>query len=754
MAFSKKAYNLKAIEKARISPLEELYILVGGGVWAFYRGNPKDKATDGEGVGWQLLADATDADNPNRYKALPVLFDMRNMQELGQYALIPAAHQVASLIDTDGYFSLKAGNVRHHDKELTALCLHLAKTTAVETLYLRSSVGEVLEDLSGFIQRLRDDENQAITQAIEQEIELTLAPTVKNHQPYTEIRTENGIAGLFRVNPKLDKDTGELTEKCEWLADCVDVVGVGISSEEYFSMLSFKTQGKIDRTLIAMPWADIGERAGWQLLKQKGVRITNNQRLKPHLADYLQDTQNKPIYDVVNETGWQADFKAYILPNGEVLGNPQRGVFFNSKSSTTAGYNERGGLSDWQREIGQYCEGNHSMMLGVACALAAPLIALIGAESFGVHLFGKSSAGKTTIANIASSIYGEPDTIRLSWNGTSLGLINEAAARNDGFIPLDEIGQGASKKHVEQTAYALFNGVGKIQGAKDGGNRELNRWRILAFSTGEQDLELYLKQDNIRTNAGQLVRLLNIPITQATQFYSFANGKAHADHLNAMAKRYYGTMGKAWINWLLENQTAVVDAYHRYADQWQAMLPQDASPQVKRVAGRFAILETALQLASPLTQWKTESNQTALLHSFHEWLNEYGLHSREEKQIIEQVNGWILRNGARFIEYPFNPNDKEPLNAAGYRQLSDSQNDKESDKYWVFPQVYLEDVIKGFNEKQANEILANAGMLETGKDKKYHWRKRLPRGIAGNKTIRCYVLAVLDESEESETEQE
>lgn len=73
------------------------------------------------------------------------------------------------------------------------------------------------------------------------------------------------------------------------------------------------------------------------------------------------------------------------------------------------------------------------MMLGVVCALAAPLIGLIGAESFGVHLFGKSSAGKTTIANIASSIYGEPDLIRLSWNGTSLGLINEAAARNDGF---------------------------------------------------------------------------------------------------------------------------------------------------------------------------------------------------------------------------------------------------------------------------------------------------------------------------------
>lgn len=145
------------------------------------------------------------------------------------------------------------------------------------------------------------------------------------------------------------------------------------------------------------------------------------------------------------------------------------------------------------------------------------------------------------------------------------------------------------------------------------------------------------------------------------------------------------------------------------------MLPNDASSQVKRVAGRFAILETALQLAAHLTGWETSENKTALLHGFNEWINEYGLHSREEKQIIEQVNGWLLRNGARFLDFPFNPNQKEPNDTAGYRQLSDSKELQESEKYWVFPQVYVQDVIKGFNEKQANEILLGAGMLIQGK---------------------------------------
>ena len=217
-----------------------------------------------------------------------------------------------------------------------------------------------------------------------------------------------------------------------------------------------------------------------------------------------------------------------------------------------------------------------------------------------------------------------------------------------------------------------------------------------------------------------------------------------------MTRRYYGTMGRAWIEWLLENKSAVAVEYGRLSEQWQAMLPNDASSQVKRVAGRFAILETALQLATHLTGWETSENKTALLHEFNEWINEYGLHSREEKQIIEQVNGWLLRNGARFLDFPFNPNQKEPNDTAGYRQLADSKEQQDSDKYWVFPQVYIQDVIKGFNEKQANEILLGAGMLIQGKERGRKYLNRLPKTISGGKTIRCYVLEILNEDEESE----
>ncbi|WP_420354233.1 hypothetical protein [Rodentibacter pneumotropicus] len=219
-----------------------------------------------------------------------VVVDAEILEQVEEYRLAPKNAQSIRLIQANNGQSFQA-------ETMERIYLHLARTTTAESVIYCNEAGELLENVSQYLQRLRKGETY------HGEIQLICESTRDNHQPYTEKRKENGIEGLFRVIPKLDKDTGEMVDKCEWLADCVDVVGVGISESDYFSMLSFQAQGKTEPTLIALPWAEIGERVGWQLLKQKGVRLTNSQRLKPHLADYLQDTQDKPIYQIVNETG-------------------------------------------------------------------------------------------------------------------------------------------------------------------------------------------------------------------------------------------------------------------------------------------------------------------------------------------------------------------------------------------------------------------------------------------------------------------
>lgn len=171
------------------------------------------------------------------------------------------------------------------------------------------------------------------------------------------------------------------------------------------------------------------------------MNVTTKNSLRAILADWLQRSAVHEIWHIAHATGWQCG--AYIMPDGEIIGQPDRPVLFNGRSSAAAGYTVKGTAEGWRHSIARLVDGNYSMMTGIAAALAAPLIGLSGSDGFGIHFYEQSSAGKTTAANVSTSLYGNPDLLRLTWYGTALGLANEAAAHNDGLMPLDEVGQGA-----------------------------------------------------------------------------------------------------------------------------------------------------------------------------------------------------------------------------------------------------------------------------------------------------------------------
>lgn len=120
-------------------------------------------------------------------------------------------------------------------------------------------------------------------------------------------------------------------------------------------------------------------------------------------------------------------------------------------------------------------------------------------------MYGNSRDGKTTAAKVGLSVWSKHDDSLMTWQGTKLGFNNTATARNDGLLVLDEISQ-ATPKVVSDTVYSVMNGINKAQGAKDGGNRAVSRWRVLVLSTGELSPENMLG-NQAEWNAGQAVRL-------------------------------------------------------------------------------------------------------------------------------------------------------------------------------------------------------------------------------------------------------
>ena len=112
------------------------------------------------------------------------------------------------------------------------------------------------------------------------------------------------------------------------------------------------------------------------------------------------------------------------MPDGEIIGSPERPVLFNGRSAAAAGYTvkerQKAGVIRWRLAGKPVHDGRYRRCVG------SPTSGLAGADGFGIHFYEQSSAGKTTTANIASSLYGEPDGLRLTWFGTALGIANEA----------------------------------------------------------------------------------------------------------------------------------------------------------------------------------------------------------------------------------------------------------------------------------------------------------------------------------------
>ncbi|CDM92209.1 DUF927 domain-containing protein [Xenorhabdus bovienii] len=529
-------------------------------------------------------------------------------------------------------------------------------------------------------------------------------------KPHIDIRKN----GIYWIEPK--EQGGEIVEIEKWLSDYMEVVGIGNDGSEGYLIIKLRQEGTGKCIVEALPRREIGMPVGWARLRSRGMNITVKNSLLPVLAEHLQRSGDRREWVVTQKAGWHCG--AYVMPDGEIIGQPYMPVAFSGGTSAIAGYVVRGSAEQWKIHVASLLQGNRSMMLGVLVGLSAPLNSLTGGNCFGVHLFAQSSAGKTTTVEAASSLYGDPEELKLSWHGTNHGLNNEAAARNDGFMPIDEIGQSSNPKEVANSAYSLFNGVGKIQGKREGGNRAVIRWKIAALSTGEENLETFLIKGGITPKAGQLVRLLSVSFIDTECFNGHEDGDSHARAIKRESKRYCGAAGRAWIQWLSEHQEQAIELTARKEKEWLDRLPEEASAQVKRVAVRFALLDAAGELAAHITGWSNEASHAAIKQSFDDWLADFGIGNREKYQVITRTRDFIQKYGlSRFQPYTYGrPNgDIDTSHAmrisdlAGYL-VHNRRNDGQAE-YHIIPSVFETEILQGLQKKSGFEALEEVGML-------------------------------------------
>lgn len=676
----------------------------------------------------------------------PVFIGKQELERLPNIRITPASSECETL----SIYQL--GELTEEQKTLicTAIARHSPK---VKTAILYDNAIQVLENMSGYIQKIRAGEDDTTKMIIEQ-AQAKNAANQQYKEPYFTEMEINGVKGIYYIIPKLDNAGDVISEKIKWTCEPLTLKGEGYNeSKEAFYIFEWNHPLTNKPHVEAIPLPIFGKTAGWEMMERYGFKITRKTHASD-LADFFHHNGNHETKWKVTETaGWQDENNAYLFPNGELIGQTEQPIFFLNKDDGKSPYSTKGTLESWQTEIGQYLKGNHYFILAVATALASPLLRILKLQSFGVHLHNDSTKGKTTALNMANSIWGNPAGLNKKWDQTSVAIMNNAQSRNDNFLTLDEIGQAKNYEDVENASYTLFNETGRDRGKKTGGNQQLSRWKIIALSTGESDLESYIQSQNPKTQikAGQLVRLLNIPMTEAKNFHHFKNAKAHADHLNEATTENYGVLGREWINFIIHNKEQVIQTFKKHKDLWVERTPEGASGQVQRAITSFSVLETALQLAQNLTGFTEEENREAVIKAFNSWIAVFGTKSKEETNIIEAFRDWLQQaRHTDFIE--INQNDytqkRTPSGRtiAGYKipaehkELSKKGGKYANEHFYIYAGTFKE-VIRGRAKEVAFRALSQEGYLDAELEHSPRsYQKKIPRGIDPNQSYAYLVF--------------
>ena len=522
----------------------------------------------------------------------------------------------------------------------------------------------------------------------------------------------------------------------------------------------------------AMPKAMLAGRDSSAVLARladEGWRFASGQRARNLFYRFLTEYRTTRRARCVPRTGWHRG--VFVFPDAIVQNFAGRagraGQAYGHKgfqpSSNDAGLldmldNERivlqvqaahnpfrmaGSLEGWRSTVGEWARGNSRLMLAVCASLAAPLLEATGQESGGFNWMGQSSTGKTTALVAAASVWGKGTSAGgyvQNWRATANGLEGLAALHSDTALCLDEIGQ-APGRTIQEAAYMLANGMGKARASQDGSARAVRSWRCMILSTGEKGLAEKIAEEGGRVQAGQMVRLIDVPADAGAGMGIFEDLHGHesprvfADALRHAAATDHGHAARFFIGKFLEAPDIAAQLHAALDAGLSILCPAEASGQVQRVARRFLLCAVAGEMATDwgLLPWSNGEALQAVKACFDAWLAvRGGSGAAEDDAIIAQVSLFIEQHGASRFQDADNP-DATCINRVGFRR-----NAGAGTEFYILPESFRAEVCKGVNHRRAASVLLDRGMLLPGDSRSYTRRPSFDLPGFGRK--RCYVL--------------
>ncbi|CAM4068856.1 DUF927 domain-containing protein [Pseudomonas wadenswilerensis] len=527
-----------------------------------------------------------------------------------------------------------------------------------------------------------------------------------------------------------DKADRPITD--EWIATPVTVAARTTNSDDGSEgrFLRLLTDSGPKEWIIPMEvFGGSGEDARRTLF---GMGVIIALKKRGQFMEYLLDQRPAEVFATTCRPGWH-ESGAFVLP-GRTIGSDK--VRYQASAKGQNLFSVRGSLDGWKVEVAAKCEGNPVLTLAIGCALAGPLLSLVGVLGGGVHLVGDSSSGKSLAQLIGSSVWGDPGIFAASWDMTKGGLEIEASSRNDTMLPLDEI-KRADPKRVQEMAYSLANGQGKGTMTRDREARGKLSWRLLALSSGERSLSEHAAISGNAAHAGAELRMVDVNAgTRTHRAFDELHGLEGADfhrQLTVAVGANHGHIGPAFVERLLasDDRPGLLEDFAGIRAQFA-----EDNAQAGRVADRFAVIALAgeMAIAYGLLPWTPGTALADCQLLYGEWLSRVGGGNAEDRQILAGILDFIDKHGSsRFSDVEDQSPDAKVFNRAGYWEVIGTK------RLYLFNKSALTEAAHGHGLARVVKALEGAGAIakhDTDRDSRRTKKYRLPAGGSA----RLYVI--------------
>lgn len=360
---------------------------------------------------------------------------------------------------------------------------------------------------------------------------------------------------------------------------------VNIDTNEVKIKLAYKRSGRDKRWLTTIvDKVTIAKAKDITALAEKGISVTSS--TASTLVDYLNDMENLN-YDLIPES--KSIGRLGYIP-GEGFSPYVPDLVFDGDASFKHLYDtikDSGSVGAWYDAIMEIRRMSVTARIMIAASFAAPILSIVGALPFFVHLWGvDSGTGKTVALMAAASVWGNPalGSYVQTFNATQVGQERTAAFLNHLPFCIDEL-QLTKDSHGRSNfdVYQLAQGVGRSRGKRSGGIEMTPTWSCCFLTTGESPIF------GNSAGAGAVNRVIDIECTAGDAVVR------DGQRLSSVLKQNYGHAGPSFVDKLYSSEKVLEQVRAIYNDNFHDLRQGDSTEKQAMAA---AAIITADQLAS------------------------------------------------------------------------------------------------------------------------------------------------------------